>query len=159
MSDLEVVVGGQRIGPSEGRPADGWTFTWIDEAHGVAQLARDGRRATLLVEGGGSDWVVTLRGRRVPVTVRTWRERMLAEAEVATRAHGGPLEVRATLPGLIVAVEVEEGSEVAAGGQLLTIEAMKMQNEVRAPRDGRVTAIAVAAGQTVAKGALLLRIE
>ena len=154
MSDLEVTVAGQRIGPS-----DGWTFAWIDEAHGVAQLSRDGRRATLLVEGGGSGWVVTLRGRRVPVTVRTWRERTIAEAEVATRAHGGPLEIRATLPGLIVAIDVEVGSDVAAGGPLLTIEAMKMQNEVRAPRDGRVAAIAVEPGQTVAKGALLLRIE
>ena len=65
----------------------------------------------------------------------------------------------ATLPGLIVAVEATEGSDVEAGDPLLTIEAMKMQNEVRAPRAGRVAAIAVAAGQTVGTGQLLLRLE
>jgi biotin carboxyl carrier protein len=67
--------------------------------------------------------------------------------------------VRATLPGLVVSIEVQEGDEVADGAALLTIEAMKMQNEVRAPRAGRVGAVAVAAGQAVAAGATLLRIE
>jgi biotin carboxyl carrier protein len=81
------------------------------------------------------------------------------EAETAARAHAGPIEVRATLPGLIVAVSVTAGDEVEAGVALLTIEAMKMQNEVRAPRAGRVVEVAVAPGQTVATGAALLRLE
>ena len=102
---------------------------------------------------------MTLRGRRIPVVVRTWRERVLADAESASRRHDGPIEVRATLPGLVVAVVVREGDQVAAGATLLTIEAMKMQNEVRAPRAGRVAAVAVVAGEAVAAGASLLRIE
>ena len=154
MSDFEARIDGRPIAPP-----DGWRLSWIDAAHGIAQLSRDGRRMTLLVEGGGSDWVVTLRGRRLPVTVRSWRERTLAEAEVAAGTHLGPVEIRATLPGLIVAVEAEEGTEVLAGQPLLAIEAMKMQNEMRAPRDGRVAAIAVTAGLTVAKGDVLLRLE
>ena len=81
------------------------------------------------------------------------------EAARASGSGAGPIDVTATLPGLIVAVEAAEGSEVAAGDPLLTIEAMKMQNEVRAPRPGRVVAIAVAAGETVATGQILLRLE
>jgi biotin carboxyl carrier protein len=83
---------------------------------------------------------------------------VLAEAEVAARAGGGPIEVRATLPGLVVSIHVELGAEVAEGAPLLTIEAMKMQNEVRAPRAGTVAEVAVASGQPVATGALLLRL-
>ncbi len=154
MSDLEVVIDGQSVEPS-----DGWTFAWIDEAHGVAQLSRDETRATLLVEGSGSAWVVTVDGRRLPAMVRTWRERTLAEAEVASHASAGPLNINASLPGLVVAVDVAEGAEVAAGQSLLTIEAMKMQNEVRAPRAGRIASVAVAVGQTVTKGILLLRLD
>lgn len=154
MSDLEVVIDRQLVEPS-----DGWTFAWLDESHGVAQLSRDDERATLLVEGAGSEWVVTVHGRRVPVSVRTWRERTLADAEVATRARGGPLEIRASLPGLVVAVDVLAGAEVAEGQSLLIIEAMKMQNEVRAPRAGRIASITVVVGQTVAKGILLLRLD
>jgi biotin carboxyl carrier protein len=154
VSDYELSVDGT---PVEG--ASGWTLTWVDGEDGVVRLSDGSRSELCLVEGSGMDWVVTLRGRRIPVAVRTWRERVLADAESAAERHDGPVEVRATLPGLVVAIVVADGDEVASGATLLTIEAMKMQNEVRAPRAGRVVAIAVAAGQAVAAGASLLRIE
>jgi biotin carboxyl carrier protein len=154
LSDYELSVEGSPV-----EPASGWTLTWVDAEGGVARLSDGSRSELCLVEGSGEEWVVTLRGRRIPVTVRTWRERVLADAESAAQRHDGPIEVRATLPGLVVAIGVEEGDEVASGTTLLTIEAMKMQNEVRAPRAGRVTTIAVVAGQAVAAGASLLRIE
>jgi biotin carboxyl carrier protein len=154
MTDLETRVAGEPV-----TVPDGLRLDWADEAHGVARVTDGERSHLVLVEGQGSDWTVTLRGRRIPVTVRTWRERVLAEAETEARAHAGPVEVRATLPGLIVAVAVVAGDEVTEGMPLLTIEAMKMQNEVRAPRSGRVIEVEVAPGQTVATGAGLLRLE
>ncbi len=155
MRDLELRIGDEHV-----EPAEGWTLSWLDREAGVVMLRhRDGRAPRLaLVEGGGRDWVITLAGRRLAVTATTWRERVLAEAEVAAAAHHGPIEVRATLPGLVVAVSAVEGDEVIDGDPLITIEAMKMQNEVRAPRAGRVAEVAVAAGQTVASGALLVRL-
>lgn len=154
MSELEVRVGDEVV-----EPVDGWTVEMVDAGHGVARLT-DGRRSVpVLVEGSGSDWVVTLRGRRIPVTVRTWRERLMAEAATAAAAHAGPVTIKATLPGLVVALQVAEGEEVEEGAPLLIIEAMKMQNEVRAPRAGKVIEIAVASGQAVATGAPLLRLE
>jgi len=154
VSDYELSVDGSPV-----QAAAGWTLTWVDKERGVARLSDGSRSELCLVEGFAKDWVVTLRGRRIPVAVRTWRERVLADAESAAQGHDGPIEVRATLPGLVVAIGVEEGERVASGATLLTIEAMKMQNEVRAPRAGRVAAIAVVAGQAVAAGASLLRIE
>jgi pyruvate carboxylase subunit B len=154
VSDYEVSVDGITV-----EQAAGWTLTWLDTDHRIARLSDGSRSEVCLVEGSRTDWVVTLRGRRIPVAVRTRRERVLAEAESASRGHDGPIEVRATLPGLVVAVAVNEGEEVSSGATLLTLEAMKMQNEVRAPRAGRVAAIGVVAGQAVAAGTPLLRIE
>jgi 3-methylcrotonyl-CoA carboxylase alpha subunit len=154
VSDYELSVDASPV-----QPATGWTLTWLDADAGLARLSDGSRSELCLVEGSGMDWVVTLRGRRIPVSVRTWRERVLADAESASRRHDGPIEVRATLPGLVVAIAVQEGDEVQSGTTLLTIEAMKMQNAVRAPQAGRVSAVAVAAGQAVAAGAPLLRIE
>jgi len=154
MSDLEITVDGFIV-----EAAAGWSLSWLDRDAGIARLTDGTRSEMCLVEGSGSDWVVTLRGRRIPVTVRSWRERVLADAESATRQAGGPVVIRATLPGLVVGVAVEDGAEVGEGTILLTIEAMKMQNEVRAPRAGRVTSISVMAGHTVVAGASLLRIE
>src|SRR5918992_3169779 len=99
VNEYETLVDGEPI-----ELADGWRFAWVDRAHGVARLTNGERAETVLAEGQATEWTVTLRGRRIPVTVRTWRERVLAEAESEARAHAGPVEVRATLPGLIVTV-------------------------------------------------------
>ena len=154
MTDYELTVDGSQVEPDAG-----WSLVWLDRAAGLARLSNGSTTELCLVEGSGTDWVVTLRGRRIPVVVRSWRERVLADAESAARAHDGPVEVRATLPGLVVAIAVAEGDEVAAGATLLTIEAMKMQNEVRAPQAGRVAGLSVAPGQAVAAGTPLLRLE
>ena len=152
----QVLVG---VGREPSEPPPGWSLAWLDRTSGIAQLSDGHRRLDVVVEGSGTDWFVTLRGRRVAVAVRSRREAALAAASGANPRHAGPLEVRASLPGLVVVLQVEEGSEVAAGDPLLRLEAMKMQNEVRAPRAGRVARIAVAPGQTVATGEVLLRLE
>jgi biotin carboxyl carrier protein len=71
----------------------------------------------------------------------------------------GPIEVRAIIPGVVVAVSVTAGDDVTAGQQLLVVEAMKMQNELRSPRDGVVGRIAVGERQTIEVGDLLVVIE
>jgi glutaconyl-CoA decarboxylase len=72
---------------------------------------------------------------------------------------GGPVDVRAIIPGRIAAVNVASGDAVTAGQQLLVLEAMKMQNELRAPRDGTIDRVAVSVGETVEVGDLLLVIR
>jgi len=154
MSDFEVRVAGEAV-----KPEDGWRLEWTDRRHGIGRLVSGQRAVPVVVEGSGTDWSVTLGGRRIAVTVRSWRERLLAEAETSARGPVGALAVKATLPGLVVAVRVAPGDEVGEGDSLVTIEAMKMQNEVRAPRAARVTEVAVVAGQVVASGAALLTLE
>lgn len=68
-------------------------------------------------------------------------------------------DIKAPMPGLILEVNVEEGSEVAEGDYLLVLEAMKMENTLTAPRDGVVKAISVKQGQTVEKNQLLIEME
>jgi biotin carboxyl carrier protein len=154
VSDYEVTVDG-RLAP----PAPDWRLVIDDPGHGIGRLVNGEQTLPVVVEGSGTDWAVTVRGRRIPVQVRTWRERLLAEAESSSTVQSGPIVVKATLPGLIVAVAIEAGHEVEEGAVLLTIEAMKMQNEVRSPRTGRVVELAVAPGQAVATGTPLVRIE
>ena len=110
--------------------------------------------------------------RRVEVVVDGWRFELLVEdaarAELRERAMrdrsavvgaGGPLEIRAIIPGRIAAIAVTPGDAVEAGQTLMTVEAMKMQNELRAPRGGTVGRVAVAAGDTVELGDLLVVLE
>src|SRR5689334_12135404 len=64
--------------------------------------------------------------------------------------------VRAPLAGTVVAVAVAPGDPVAAGDELLVIEAMKMEHEVRAQAPGLVREVAAAVGATVAAGDILV---
>ena len=109
--------------------------------------------------------------RRREVVVDGWRFEVEVEPERRARlreragraaargAHDGRVEIRAAIPGRVVAVAVAAGDRVERGARLLVVEAMKMQNEVRAPRAGRVARIAVGTGQTVELRDVLVELE
>ena len=82
------------------------------------------------------------------------RDRVRRSGDAA--GHGGPVEVRAIIPGRVVAIPVALDQQVEAGHHILTLEAMKMQNEIRASRDGSVSKINVAVGSTVEVGDILM---
>jgi acetyl/propionyl-CoA carboxylase alpha subunit len=71
----------------------------------------------------------------------------------------GRREVRAAMPGKVVAVKVRVGELVARGHGLMILEAMKMENEVPSPRAGTVVSLGVSEGQTVEAGELLAAVE
>jgi 3-methylcrotonyl-CoA carboxylase alpha subunit len=60
------------------------------------------------------------------------------------------------LPGVVVAVPVSVGQQVAAGEVLMVIEAMKMEHTITAPRAGTVASVHFARGDRVPEGAELL---
>ncbi|MEX1168791.1 MAG: acetyl-CoA carboxylase biotin carboxyl carrier protein subunit [Chloroflexota bacterium] len=105
---------------------------------------------------------VVVGGWSIEVEIESERRASLRERARRGReetAHRGPTEVRAIIPGRVIAVSVVPGDAVVAGQQLLVVEAMKMQNELRAPRDGEVSKVAVGTGQTIEVGDLLLVLQ
>jgi biotin carboxyl carrier protein len=115
----------------------------------VYSLIVDGRSHEAYVAAGESEWQVLLRGRLFPVTVEDEREKRLRSAAGGDVAQTGEFHLRAPMPGLVVAIPVEEGQQVKKGQVLLILESMKMQNELKSPRDGTVGRIRVKAGETV----------
>lgn len=63
------------------------------------------------------------------------------------------------MPGSIVNVNVEVGQTVAEGQDLITIEAMKMQNIIKSQVDGKIKKILTQPGQSVAVDQLLIEFE
>jgi biotin carboxyl carrier protein len=71
----------------------------------------------------------------------------------------GPREIRAQMPGKVIAILVKPGQHVQTGQGLIIVEAMKMQNEMRSPKDGVVSKIRAVPGSTVAQGDVLMTVE
>jgi biotin carboxyl carrier protein len=112
--------------------------------------------------GGVRTREVLVDGFRFLVEVESERIAALRERAAKGRGSGGaagPLQVKAIIPGKVVAVSVGAGDEVTAGQQLLVVEAMKMQNELRAPRDGTIERVGVAVGENIEIGDLLVVIS
>jgi propionyl-CoA carboxylase alpha chain len=65
----------------------------------------------------------------------------------------------APMPGTVTRVTVAVGDQVAAGAELLVLEAMKMQHRVVAATSGVVAELRVGTGQQVDAGAVLAVIE
>ena len=81
------------------------------------------------------------------------------KAQAAAPAHAtGGKAITSPLPGVIISVDVKEGSVVKRGQTVAVIEAMKMENDILADADGTVTAVHVSKGDTVAEDAKIVTI-
>ncbi|HEU5040702.1 MAG TPA: biotin/lipoyl-containing protein [Gemmatimonadales bacterium] len=126
----------------------------------LRQLLVDGRSVALAVDpAGGGLWSLTRRGERWEAEVVDERTRHIRSLTGGGEGTRGPAVLRAPMPGLVVRVLVEAGQAVVAGGGLVVLEAMKMENELRAAGPGIVRAVHVRAGGTVEKGQMLVELE
>jgi biotin carboxyl carrier protein len=99
---------------------------------------------------------VLLRGQLYEVEVEDERQRRLRQASEVETAPGGEFQLKAPMPGLVVAVPVAEGETVSRGQNLVILESMKMQNELRSPRDGVVHRIRAKPGERVEQNQVLV---
>lgn len=125
----------------------------------VFSLILDGKSYESFVYQGEEDWDVLLRGRQYQAKVVDEREKRLKEAAGGGVVEGGEFHLKAPMPGLVVAVLIEEGQEVKKGQVMLILESMKMQNELKAPRDGVMGRVRVKAGESVEQRQTLLSVH
>ena len=110
----------------------------------------------VFVNRNESSYDVLVAGERHEISVEDEYTRRLAGASGQTRGPKGEAQLKAPMPGLVVAVRAQEGDRVKSGQGLVILEAMKMENELRAPWGGTVKSIKVSAGQKVEQGQLLM---
>ena len=113
--------------------------------------------AATAVDADGAVWVHAGGGthRLRPLTRRRATELRLA-ARDRESAAADP-ELRAPMPGAVVAVHVAAGATVEPGARIVTIEAMKMEHPVLAPHGG-VVRVDVAVGDQVRRDQVLAHV-
>jgi biotin carboxyl carrier protein len=125
----------------------------------VYSLIVDGKSHESYVAQEDDNWQVLLRGRLYPVSVEDERERRLRAAAGGGVAETGEFHLKAPMPGLVVAIPVEEGQQIKKGQVLIILESMKMQNELKSPREGTVHRLRVKAGESVEQRQTLLSVQ
>ena len=91
--------------------------------------------------------------------IRVIDPKRLRSAQSSGAHDHGVAEIVAPMPGRIVRVLVEVGTQVEPGTGIVVVEAMKMQNEMKSPKSGTVVAMKAEAGATVNAGDVLAIIE
>jgi biotin carboxyl carrier protein len=67
--------------------------------------------------------------------------------------------IEAPMPGKIIDIMVEEGTEIKEGEPIIILEAMKMQNEISSHVTGTVKSVAVKKNESVMKDDALIEIQ
>jgi glutaconyl-CoA/methylmalonyl-CoA decarboxylase subunit gamma len=119
--------------------------------------------STIQLEVNGTPYTVELEKQvkttKTPVLVRSSvPQPTRSESKIKKNISSSATPVRSPLPGIILNVFVKEGDEVKVGQNLVTMEAMKMENQVLAEKEGKVTAVNVKTGDSVLQNDTLLEI-
>lgn len=95
-------------------------------------------------------------GNKYKVQLLTDLQHQLSKHIKETAAYEQSKLISSPMPGKIVDISVKEGDEVVEGSELITVEAMKMQNILRTPRSGIIKKISVQPGNNVKSGQVLI---
>jgi len=152
--DIEIQNDGTLLVNGEKRAVDFLSFG--DPS--LYSIIMDNISYELLIEEREGEYELLMRGRLYTGTVLDERAQLVASRRSPKTVDSGEISIRAPMPGLIVAIPVQEGWEVKANQTVVILESMKMQNELKSPRDGVVQRISVAPGQSVEQNKLLVTI-
>ena len=159
--DFEVEIEADKKG-STVRFVDGGqhrvTSDWLP-GQPLARLEVDGAAVVLKTGKISGGFRIRTRGADLKVHVRTPRQAALARLMPEKLPPDTSRFLLCPMPGLVVAIAVEEGQEVQEGQALATVEAMKMENILRAERRGVVKKINASAGASLRVDDVIMEFE
>ncbi len=93
------------------------------------------------------------------VTIKDQYDLLLAELGMEGIGKKVIKEIKAPMPGLVLKIEIEKGTEVKKDDALIVLEAMKMENVIKSPTEGVIQSIEFEAGNAIEKNQVLIRFE
>ncbi len=104
-------------------------------------------------------YFVKVNGEKFKLELKDQFDQLLKQLGLNNLTSTKVSEIKAPMPGIVLAVEVAVGQEVNKGDTLLILEAMKMENAIKSPAEGVVKEICVEQGVAVDKNQILIRFE
>lgn len=137
-----------------------YPFEWENFGDGEfwLRIGTKNYRIQLLEFGHDGKVLYQVNGRMLLVEVRDEQQQLLHSSGLKETGLSEVVEIYSPMPGKVLNMVAEEGSYVANGDPLITLEAMKMENELRSACSGYIKAIHCKVGDSVEKQQLLLSI-
>jgi biotin carboxyl carrier protein len=104
-------------------------------------------------------FLLKINGRPYRVRLQDRFDQLIEELGMEEDVADATFEIIAPMPGLVLKIHVEAGTEVHKDDPLVTLEAMKMENVLKSPGDGLVEEVVAKQGDSVEKSQLLLRLS
>lgn len=123
-------------------------IVWKNKKYMLDVIEKKQNRYTVMVNGVWHSFTV-----ETPVSLK--RKRYLEQQADGSSA----VSIEAPMPGKIIDIMVEEGTEVKEGEPIIILEAMKMQNEINSHISGTVKTISVKKNEIVMKDDVLIEIQ
>jgi len=123
-------------------------IVWKNKKYMLDVIEKKQNRYTIMINGVWYSFTV-----ETPISLK--RKRYLEKQGDASSG----VTIEAPMPGKIIDILVEEGSEVKEGEPIIILEAMKMQNEISSHITGIIKSIAVKKGDSVMKDDVLIEIR
>lgn len=141
---------------------DGQHFDWniADLGQGRFHALYKGRSYNaeiVSIDYARKNIILKIDGQRIEFHAKNRLDLLLERLGMSNTAAAKVNELKAPMPGLIVAIRVVSGQTVQKGDPLLVLEAMKMENILKAPADGIVSLLKVNLRDNVQKGQTLVQ--
>jgi biotin carboxyl carrier protein len=123
-------------------------IVWKNKKYLLDVIERNQNRYTVMINGVWYSFTV-----ETPISLK--RRRYLEEKGETSSS----VSIEAPMPGKIIDILVEEGSEVKEGEPIIILEAMKMQNEIASHVNGVVKSVIVKKNDSVMKDDVMIEIQ
>ena len=129
----------------------------FDDSAGVAHLRIDGRSYAVELSETNGRWAARVREHCLDARLHTAEQRFREQWDGTLGSSGNSIEAK--MPGKVLEVYVEAGTQVVEGDKIAILEAMKMENTIRAPKDGTIASVGVSTGDNVQAGHIIVEYE
>jgi len=123
-------------------------IVWKNKKYMLDVIEKNQNKYTIMINGVWHSFSV-----ETPTSLK--RRRFLEQQGEASSS----VAIEAPMPGKIIDILVEEGSDVKEGEPIIILEAMKMQNEILSHVSGVVKSVEVRKGDSVMKDDIMIDIQ
>tara|TARA_B110000014_G_scaffold56425_1_gene38135 strand:- start:19 stop:531 length:513 start_codon:yes stop_codon:yes gene_type:complete len=111
------------------------------------------------IENQTSEMKIVLDGTSITINMHTHLDEIVYMNSGGADTGSAQLNLRSQIPGKVVSINVEEGSEVKKDDVVCVLESMKMQVSIKSHKDGKIKGLKIKEGNSVNKNDIIAEIE